>query len=148
MCISSDSCKCTICHCPAKSWRWPTRGFCPLAGVHSVSTWSSSVLPNGNPPTPFITPMYFLPTVKLRTILSDALLELRITLSMGHSFPNESSLFLFLKNFLQFTFGRAGSSSLHRLFSSCGAWASHCRAFSCVARALECTGSVVAACGL
>ena len=36
----------------------------------------------------FIMPMYFLPAVKLGAVLSDALLELRITSSMEHSFPN------------------------------------------------------------
>ena len=46
-------------------------------------------------------------------------------------------------------YGCAESSLLHRLFSSCGGRASHCRGFSyCRAQALGARASVVAAHGL
>ena len=47
-------------------------------------------------------------------------------------------LLLFLKIIL-FIFGCTGSLLLHGLFSSCGAQAFLCVAFSCEARALECS---------
>ena len=50
--------------------------------------------------------------------------------------------------FFKSIFGRAGSSLPRRLFSGRRAWASHCRAFSCVAQALGHMGSVVAARGI
>ena len=48
-------------------------------------------------------------------------------------FEYSSSCFSFsnIYNFFKFPFGSAGSLLLHRLFSSCGAWASHCGGFSC-----------------
>ena len=47
----------------------------------------------------------------------------------------------FKKIFYLLLFWLCESSLLHRLFSSCGAWASHCGGFSCGgAEALGCTG--------
>ena len=55
---------------------------------------------------------------------------------------------MFLSSTL-FTLGCVGSSLLHRLFSSCSAWASHCSGFSCCrAQALGCIGFSCCGCSV